>query len=323
MQRFFGREAPVWFRPAGRAAAEAVAGGRTALVWGAAPCDLAPLLRIEDGFLRSRGLGADLVPPLSLVTDGRGIYYDPSRESDLDALVIAGPPPGGEERARRLIRHLTRAGLSKYNSGGLPLPPLPGGRRILVPGQVEDDQAVLLGAGEVRTNLALLERIRLANPEATILYKPHPDVEAGLRAGAIPADRALALADLVVSRADPAALIAACDEVWTLTSTLGFEALLRGKLVTCLGSPFYAGWGLTRDLGPSLSHRLARPTIEALAHAALIAYPRYRDPLSGLPCPAEVIVDRLARGEVPRPAPGYRLLSKLQGLLAGQAWIWR
>jgi capsular polysaccharide export protein len=323
LQRFFGREAPVWFRPDGRAAAEAVAGGRTALVWGAAPCDLAPCLRIEDGFLRSRGLGADLVPPLSLVADGRGIYYDPSRESDLDHLVTAGPPPGGEERARRLIRKLTQAGLSKYNSGGLPLPPLPGGRRILVPGQVEDDQSVLLGAGDVRTNLALLERVRLANPDATILYKPHPDVEAGLRAGVVPADRALALADLVVSRADPAALIAVCDEVWTLTSTLGFEALLRGKPVTCLGTPFYAGWGLTRDLCPPVPHRRARPTIDGLAHAALIAYPRYRDPVSGLPCPAEVIAERLARGEVPRPAPGYRLLSKLQGLLAGQAWIWR
>ena len=37
-------------------------------------------VRVEDGFLRSKGLGARLIPPLSLVTDDLGIYYDPRRE---------------------------------------------------------------------------------------------------------------------------------------------------------------------------------------------------------------------------------------------------
>ena len=35
-----------------------------------------------------------------------------------------------------------------------------------------------------------------------------------------------------------------------MTSLMGFEALLRGIPVTTLGTPFYAGWGLTTDLGP-------------------------------------------------------------------------
>lgn len=323
LQKVFGRERPLWFRATPEGARQAVDGGRGALVWGAAVCTLPGARRVEDGFLRSRGLGAALVPPLSLVADARGIYYDPSRESDLDQLINAGPPPGGEERARRLIARLTKAGLTKYNLAAAPLPPLPPGHRILVPGQVEDDQSILLGAGEVRTNLALLERVRAENPDAIILYKPHPDVEASLRAGNVAHETALDLADMVITSADPAQLIGAVDAVWTITSTFGFEALLRGKPVTCLGAPFYAGWGLTRDLGPTVAHRRARPSVEALAHAALIAYPRYRDPVTGLPCPAEVIVERLASGAVARPGPGYRLLSKLQGVLAGQAWLWR
>ncbi|MDR0810622.1 MAG: capsular polysaccharide biosynthesis protein, partial [Gemmobacter sp.] len=155
----------------------------------------------------------------------------------------------------------------------------------------------------------------------------HPDVEAGLRPGAIAAD----LADVIAHHADPVTLISRCDEVWTMTSLLGFEALLRGKPVTCLGAPFYAGWGLTTDLGPVPERRrttpdgqpLPRPTLRQLAHAALIAYPRYFDPVSRRPCPPEVVVERLASGRLPHPGLANRLLAKAQGVLAGHAWLWR
>jgi capsular polysaccharide export protein len=298
---------------------------RHLLVWaGKEPAGFAPksrCLRVEDGFLRSRGLGAELVPPLSLVTDDRGIYYDPTRPSQLDALVAAPLPPGGRERAERLIARLRAEGLSKYNLGGPP-PRLPEGLRILVPGQVEDDASILKGAGEVRTNLALLQAVRAANPGAVVIYKPHPDVLAGLRAGAIPKGQLAALADLVVTAADPAALLAEVQEVWTITSLMGFEALLRGLPVTCLGAPFYAGYGLTRDLGPVPGWR-APADLVTLAHAALIAYPRYWDPVSRRPCPPEVAFDRLASGTVPHPGRLNRLLSKAQGRFAGFAHLWR
>ncbi len=144
-----------------------------------------PILRVEDGFLRSRGLGATLIPPLSLVTDDLGIYYDPTRPSRLEALIMGPLPPGGHSRAERLIAALTAAGVTKYNVGSTDLPALPPGHRILVPGQVEDDASILKGGGAVRTNLGLLQAAIAANPGAVILYKPHPDVEAGLRPGAI------------------------------------------------------------------------------------------------------------------------------------------
>lgn len=293
------------------------------LAWAGAAAAVPQAIRVEDGFLRSRGLGAALTPPLSLVADDLGIYFDPTAPSRLESLIALGPPPCGRARAERLIAALIAGGVTKYNLGGATALPDAGGRmRILVPGQVEDDASILRGAGAERTNLALLRRVRAENPEAQIIFKPHPDVEAGLRPGRIaPADLA-GLADHVADRADPVALIQASQAVWTITSTLGFEALLRGRPVTTLGAPFYAGWGLTRDLGPVPARRQARPDLAALVHACLIAYPRYRDPVTGLPCPVELALQRLIAGRTAQP-PALRLLAKLQGALAGHAWIWR
>ena len=332
LQAVFGREKPLIFQnnPI-RAAQAAKAKGRSLLVWAGQADTLppgTPALRVEDGFLRSRGLGADLIPPLSLVADDLGIYYDPTRESRLERLILSPLPPGGGLRAERLIAALTAQGISKYNIGTAALPDLPQGHRILVPGQVEDDASIRLGAGDIRTNRALLQAVRAAHPDAVVIFKPHPDVEAGLRPGALDAAE---LADVVLRRADPSALLAQVDEVWTMTSLLGFEALLRGKPVTCLGAPFYAGWGLTRDLGPIPDRRLRkadgshvpRPDLIHLVQAALIAYPRYYDPVSRRPCPPEVAVERLATGRLPHPGLGNRLLAKAQGSLASRAHWWR
>jgi len=315
LQQFFGRYRPVRFARHARKRR-----GRT-MVW-ASMADAAPdgAVRVEDGFLRSRGLGAELVPPLSLVCDDTGIYYDPTRESRLERLISARTRlrPDQDLRAEALIRRLTAAGLSKYNIGQ-DAPELPAGHRILVPGQVEDDASIRLGAGGIATNLALLERARAENPGAVILYKPHPDVEAGLRPGRVPEADLARLAHMVLPGTDPAALLDKVDEVWTMTSLLGFEALLRGVAVTTTGAPFYAGWGLTRDLGRVPARRVARPTLEGLVHATLIDYPRYRDPVTGRPCPVEVAADRLAGGDIPRPGPGNRALAKLQGIMASRA----
>ncbi|HMS93921.1 MAG TPA: capsular polysaccharide biosynthesis protein [Tabrizicola sp.] len=328
LQDFFGLTKPLRFcdDPA-KADRLASASGRSLLVWAGREPDgfaaSAPCFRVEDGFLRSRGLGADLVPPLSLVTDDLGIYYDATRPSRLDALISTPITPAAHARAAALIDRLIQAGISKYNLSGQPLPDLPEGHRILVPGQVEDDASIRKGAGDIRTNLALLAEARRANPGAVLIYKPHPDVEAGLRPGIIPDDALTRLADVVARNADPIALLAMVQEVWTMTSLLGFEALIRGIPVTCLGAPFYAGWGLTRDLGSIPGWRQARPDLTQLVHAALVAYPRYWDPVSRRPCPPEVALDRLATGHIPHPGRLNRLISKLQGRFAGLAHLWR
>ncbi len=321
LQGFFGGEKPVVFEDD---PAKARSTGRPWMVWaGKAAVGHSDALRVEDGFIRSKGLGAELVAPLSLVCDDLGIYYDPRTASRLEKWIETRVElrPDQLARVQNLIGALTKSGLSKYNlDADGPLPELPAGRRILVPGQVEDDASILTGAQDVATNLALLQAVRAANPEAQILFKPHPDVEAGLRDGAVDAS---SLADHVMTRCDPIALLDHVDEVWTMTSLLGFEALLRGKTVVTLGVPFYAGWGLTRDLGDVPPRRRAEVTRAGLAHAALIDYPRYVDPKTGLPCPVEVVVDRLSAGDLPQSGVGNRVLSKLQGVFASQRHVWR
>ncbi|NOR61781.1 MAG: capsular polysaccharide biosynthesis protein, partial [Rhodobacteraceae bacterium] len=257
-----------------------------------------PLWQMEDGFLRSRGLGAALTPAESVVVDDLGIYFNPLGPSRLEALIEASVdlPDVALKRAKALVEMTTRAKLSKYNLS-LPAPRLniPAGQRvILVPGQVEDDASIRYGAGEVCTNQGLLAAVRAANPEAYIIYKPHPDVEAGLRVGVV--ENALECADLVADNAAILPLVEAADEIWTITSLTGFEALLRGKRVTCLGLPFYAGWGLTQDLGPSSTRRSTKPDLAALAHATLIDYPLNLDPKTGKPCAPELLIERLEAG---------------------------
>ncbi|WP_171236441.1 capsular polysaccharide biosynthesis protein [Ruegeria sp. HKCCA6837] len=316
LQQIFGQNGKLRFTAAQPETAE-----RPHMVWANQARDTDGAVRVEDGFLRSRGLGAELAPPLSLVTDEIGIYYDPTKPSQIEDLISRRETlrPDQELRAERLIQRLLAEGLSKYNMGQ-PASALPEGHRILVPGQVEDDASVLLGTSTVRSNLDLLKAARNANPNAILIYKPHPDVEAGLREGRIDA---ATLADIVVADTDPASLLPHVQEVWTMTSLLGFEALLRGVKVTTLGAPFYAGWGLTTDLGAVPVRRGARPSLTGLVHATLIDYPRYFDPVTGQPCPVEVAVERLAQGNSVPTGPVNRVLSKVQGAFATHAHLWR
>lgn len=320
VQKMFGAHAPVVFKNNPDAADQS---DTPRMVWAStARASDQTVTRVEDGFLRSRGLGAKLVPPLSLVLDDLGIYYDATRPSRLEALITkrADLRPDQRKRAEALIRHIKTAGLSKYNLSGS-RPPLPEGQRILVVGQVEDDASLRFGGAAGLTNRALLEAARQQNPQAVLIYKPHPDVEAGLR----PGDAACGtLADIVTNRTDPIYLLDHVQEVWTMTSLLGFEALIRGVPVTTLGVPFYAGWGLTRDLAQVPPRRRARPDLEGLVNASLIDYPRYFHPVSGIACPVEAVVEWLSDpNRIERPALSNRLLAKLQGLFASHPHWWR
>ncbi|MBR0679875.1 hypothetical protein GXW74_05205 [Roseomonas eburnea] len=316
---------PAFVRRTGPAIAQALRRGGAIAAWPSrAPADLLPRARaagvpvvwVEDGFIRSAGLGAGFLPAASLTLDSRRPCFDPSGPSDLEVLLATAEfPPALLARAAALRATLIARGITKYNLGGEApmLPATPGRRRILVPGQVEDDLSVRLGGtAEVRGNLDLLRAVRAANPDAFIAFKPHPDVEAGYRRGAVPDAEARALADAVLSRVPIAPLLAQVEEVHTLTSLTGFEALLRGLAVTCWGRPFYAGWGLTEDRAP-LARRVRRLSVDALVAGALILFPRYQDPVSELPCPPEALLDRLADAAPWRGGPIARL-RRWQGL---------
>ena len=237
------------------------------------------------------------------------MYFDPSAPSDLEALLQDAQIGSAlRSRASALRRYLLEAAISKYGVGGSRdfLRPGDGRRRVLVAGQVEDDRSVLSG-GAGCTNLDLVMRTRAMEPDAWIIYKPHPDVEAGHRKGLVPQSQALQFADEIQRDAAIIPLIESVDAVHVITSLAGFEALLRGKQVTTHGLPFYAGWGLTRDLAAVPPRRSRTRTLDELVAATLLLYARYVDPVTRLPCPAEVVVQRMAAGEAGVSSPLIRL----------------
>lgn len=305
VRRFFSESKVVFVRNTSRIPAD-----NTLAVWGCNPIlgklhDGIRLLHLEDGFLRSVGLGADLIQPLSWVIDAHGIYYDATRQSDLEILLqtyvfsaelIA--------RALRFRRRIVTAGLTKYNVGNTNWQRPAGDRQvILVPGQVESDASLRFGAPGIRTNLALVKAVRQANPGAYIVYKPHPDVCAGLKAKGEMEDEVVKWCDEAIANVSMGELLPLVDEVHVLTSLTGFEALLRGKAVTCYGQPFYAGWGLTEDILP-VPRRTRLLTLDQLVAGALILYPRYISYTTGEFSTPELALDELlAWRERVSPAP--------------------
>ena len=243
-------------------------------------------VRLADGFVRSVGLGSDLVAPRSLVLDTEGLYFDPSRPSGLETVLNTGRFSAQEiEEARNVRAFIVEHGLTLLNleARGVPVWPHQGRRVVLVPGQVEDDASIRLGCGTVRTDLGLLQAVRAACPDAFIVYKPHPDLSGGHRQDRLRLQDARRWADHVETEVSVVGCIGACDEVHTMTSLTGFDALLREKPVVVYGQPFYAGWGLTRDVLPpeeaaAFARRRRRLTLDELVAGTLLRYPLYWDP---------------------------------------------
>ncbi|WP_115608524.1 capsular polysaccharide biosynthesis protein [Actinobacillus ureae] len=238
-----------------------------------------PLLRMEDGFIRSVGLGSNLVAPLSLVIDDLGIYFNAQTPSRLEEILQHQEFSEQDlALAKQLQQRLIQANISKYNVGntGFRLS-VTDKKTILVPGQVEDDASIRFGSPQLKRNVDLLEKIRELNPDAYIIYKPHPDVVSGNRQGLVAHEQAVKFADEIVENANILDCINQVDEVHTMTSLAGFEALLRGKIVHCYGLPFYSNWGLTQDHIP-LTRRTRQLRLEELIAAVLVYYPQYVDP---------------------------------------------
>jgi capsular polysaccharide export protein len=265
-------------------------------------------VRVEDGFIRSVGLGAELSRPLSLIFDQSGIYFDARSPSDLENILNSRSFSDEERsRGRALRKLLSDLKISKYN---LPTNKetmfIQGGydNVILVPGQVESDASLRYGSNEVSDNLSLLKVVRASNPNAFLIYKEHPDIVAGMRKNESSGLRDYC--DVYVDSGDICDWLGIVDQVHTMTSLAGFEALVRGKKVFCYGHPFYAGWGLTKDIYKEdayecLSRRSQRTgandlnplTIDELVYATLVEYPLYVHPKTGLYTTPEAVIQHL------------------------------
>ncbi|WP_210205999.1 hypothetical protein [Ciceribacter lividus] len=248
-----------------------------------------PFLLLEDGFLRSIDRNSS---SLSFAFDSQGIYYDATAPSTLEELIRQGLSEEERKRATDIIARWRLLRLSKYNAdpefeGVLP------DRYVLVVDQVANDCSVEFGLANSKSFGEMLEAALRDNPSSTILVKVHPDTLDGVKTGYF--DLASLKADpkirIIADRCHAARLIAQAEKVYTVTSQMGFEALIWGKPLRCFGMPFYAGWGLTQDVLPAPVRR-GPASLEQLIFAALVRYPRYVDPANGLArCEVETVME--------------------------------
>jgi len=240
------------------------------------------IIKVEDGFIRSVGLGAEHIPPLSLCFDDMGIYYDARKTSRLEQLIKNHKLSNSEiSSSKKIIEKVIKNNISKYN--------LPNTskiknlnqfnqNKILVIGQVETDQSIIYGCSTIIDNEKLLQLAINENPDSMVFYRPHPDVQKGLREKTSHPEKNISKAIILDQpNIDINWLLDNVDHVYTITSLTGFEALLRGKKVTTLGSPFYSGWGLTDDRDINLRRNIER-SIESLFYCAYVLYPKYLIP---------------------------------------------
>ncbi|EAI2525634.1 TPA: capsular polysaccharide biosynthesis protein [Campylobacter jejuni] len=248
---------------------------------------------VEDGFIRSISLGSDLTRPFSLIVDDKGLYIDPNKASKLEELLQNEIfDENILNRAKNIIKILLENRFSKYNGlkhENLKINAKIGQKIILIPAQVEDDASMILGGFGLST-LDLLKEVRAKNQDAYIIFKPHPDVLSGNRVGLKDETRILEFCDEIVKDCSIDSAIKIADEIHTITSTSGFDALLRAKKVFTYGMPFYAGWGLTKDKY-KCERRTRKLSLEELVAGALIAYPRYINPKTKTLCEIEVCLD--------------------------------
>lgn len=242
-----------------------------------------PLYRIEDGFIRSVGLGAMHTPPYSLCIDKKGLYFDSSQPSDLEGILNTYDFKNDPDfaKAKDYIDLILKLGISKYNHVAKKnIEDVYGpkkAKRILVIGQVEDDASIKRGSNRKWTNNDLVRLAREENPDCEVIYKPHPDVLSGRRARQSNPKDVEHLAKIIEEPLSLADSFETIDHVYTITSLSGFEAMLRGIPVTTAGAPFYSGWGLTDDRQP-VDRRKRKLTLEELFFGAYVVYPRYVDP---------------------------------------------
>jgi capsular polysaccharide export protein len=246
-----------------------------------------PYTSLEDGFLRSVGLGRAGESSISLVVDQTGIYYDASQPSSLEELLNDTDDiftPSLMHTADQAITFILKHKISKYN--GAPDMPtdrcLPSKKNVLIIDQVAGDASVTYGAAAFSLE-KMINAAKDENPNSDIYIKLHPETIQGFRKGLFSGYTKDAQIQFITEDYNPLSVLEKMDKVYVATSQMGFEALIMGKDVVCFGIPFYAGWGLTDDR-ERCSRRIEKHSVEELFVAAYILYSRYVNPVTGKRC---------------------------------------
>ena len=247
----------------------------------------APVIRVEDSFLRSVELGRDGDMPIGLNIDREGVHFDPSRPSELERLLAEEPLDDTAllNRAKAGIAELKAAHLSKYNAFD-PALKVPDPGYVLIVDQTRKDASIKASGADSNTFREMLFFAMTEHPGARIVIKTHPETTAGHRDGYFTKEDETKQITLCDDPVSPWTLLDGAIAVYTVSSQMGLEAILAGHKPVVFGQPFYVGWGLTDDRTP-LQRRQRNLTRAQLFAAAMILYPTWYDPFHDRLCSFE------------------------------------
>ena len=245
---------------------------------------------LEDGFIRSLGLGVEGSPSFSLVEDDVGIYYDATVPSKLENILNTYDFASDVKLmidVKKAIKLLVENNISKYNSAsgiddrfrikyGMTVDEN-SEKKVLVIAQTAGDASLEYGMLDDYTTEDMLNAALSENPDAKVYLKIHPDVLSGKKKSDIDIVTAKEKCVIIEENVNPISLLKHFSKVYTKTSGMGFEALLVGCECVCFGMPFYAGWGVTQDRS-ICTRRVPKRSIEEIFAAAYILYTRYYNP---------------------------------------------
>lgn len=240
-----------------------------------------PIYRMEDGFVRSSALGATHATPYSICIDKTGLYYDATGPSDIENILNTWPfddDPDVLKKAERVLQTINDLKISKYNPARFAtnqtINAIKTTKRVAVLGQVYSDAAIRYGNPDGWSTEELIQLARLENPEAEVLFRPHPETYDGYKKSKVKRSKVECFAEIIAPDEPIIDFLETVDHVYTINSLSGLEALIRGVKVTVVGAAFYAGWGLTDDRA-QLERRYAKRSLMELVAGIYLIYPRY------------------------------------------------
>lgn len=240
---------------------------------------------LEDGFIRSLGLGVEGTKSFSIVCDDIGIYYDATNPSQIENILNTyNFDESLINDAKKAKEFLLQNHISKYNNTKnideefikkYSLEEKE--NNVLIISQVGGDASLEYGMLEEFSTENLIKDALKENPNANLYIKIHPDVLSGKKKSDFDIENLDRKVVIIDENINPISLLKQFKKVYTKTSGMGFEALLCGCECVCYGMPFYAGWGVTQDR-VKCERRVKKRTVIEIFAASYILYSRYFNP---------------------------------------------
>ncbi|MDN7131959.1 glycosyltransferase [Halomonas sp. MC140] len=230
---------------------------------------------------------------LGFLLDDMGYYFDSHQASRCEK-TLNDPCYELEEhellRSRMLIDEINRHSITKYNKyvSSYDAESSIEEDCVLVVDQKKGDASIAFAGANDETFAEMMRMAIRDNPDKKIYFKRHPDsVHKNFNSYR---NRNMKEIEVLHENVQIHHVLDKCSKVYTVSSQVGFEGLLRGKEVVCFGVPFYAGWGLTDDR-TYVPRRNQKRKVEEIFHQICIQQSVYLNPHTGKTIELEQLLD--------------------------------